>query len=203
MALNTYAALQTALATWLDVATADLSSTVADLVTVGESRIFREARTKDMETALSVAISSGVAALPTGYLDLKFAYIDGSPTYHLQRKSPEWIYLNYPVRAAQGTPQFIAREGANFIFGPYPSSSYTVKGIFYKNIGPLSTSAHALFTSNPDLYLFACLAESELVIGRDKRVPLWEAKYQKILSDVNNQDKREGNSGSVLQVRAA
>lgn len=40
-------------------------------------------------------------------------------------------------------------------------------------------------------------------IGRDKRVPLWEAKYQKILADVNGADQRENASGSSLQTRLA
>jgi hypothetical protein len=60
---------------------------------------------------------------------------------------------------------------------------------------------NALFTNNPDLYLFACLAEAEIIIGRDKRVQLWEAKYQKILGLVNGVDNEESASGSSLQTR--
>ena len=48
---------------------------------------------------------------------------------------------------------------------------------------------------------FACLAESEILIGRDARIPIWEAKYQRILMDVNGADKAEDSSGSSLQMR--
>lgn len=203
MSFTTYALFKTSLATWLDVSATDLSTIIDDLVTVAETRIFREARTRDMEYALSSTISSGVVALPTGYVALKFAYIDGTPTQKLERRPAEWIYDSYPTRSASGKPCFIAREGTNFIFGPYADSAYTVKGIYYKRLTAVSSSPNALFLANPDLYLFACLAESEIVIGRDTRIPLWETKYKMILDRVNGEDKAEDQSGSTLQMRVS
>lgn len=198
MAITTYANLQTALSNWLK--RSDLTSYLPDFVTIGETRIFREARTSDMETALSVAIASGVAALPTGYIDLKFAYVNASPTLRLKRRSASWIYENYPTRSSDGKPSFIAREGTNFIFGPYPDSNYTITGVFYKNIGPLSSSAHALFTANPDLYLFASLVAAEPFIKNDKRLVLWEAQYQRALEGANKVTRDEDYSGGGLEV---
>ena len=49
-------------------------------------------------------------------------------------------------------------------------------------------SANTLFTDTPDLYLFAALAETEPFLKNDKRVPLWIAKRDAILFDVNKQD---------------
>ena len=201
MAITTYAELKTAVTSWLDIATADLSSIVDDLVTVAEKRIFRECRTRDMEDTFSTAISSGTIALPTGYVELKYARVDGTPSQPLERRSAEALYEMYPNRSSDGKPKFIAREGSTFIFGPYPDSGYTVKGVYYKRLTVVSSSANALFTSNPDLYLFACLAESEIVIGRDSRIAIWEAKYNKILADVNGEDRREQASGSTLRMR--
>lgn len=207
MSLTTYAQLKTAVARWVansDQATANslgMDATIDDLVTVAESRIFREARTKDTEASINTAISSGVIAVPSDYIDLKFAYIDGTPVQTLERRTAEWIYTANATRSATGKPRYIARETTNFIFGPYPDSGYTVKGVYYKRLSALSSTAHALFTNNPDLYLFACLAESTIMIGRDDRIPLWEAKYQKILFDVNGYAKKEDASGSALQMR--
>ena len=201
MAITTYAELKTAVTNWLDITSTDLTSTIDDLVTIAEKRIFRECRTRDMEVALSDTISSGVIALPTGYVELKSAYIDRSPAQKLERRDVDYIYDKYPTRSSSGLPLYIAREGTSLIFGPYPDSAYAVKGIYYKRLAALSTTAHALFTNNPDMYLFACLAEAELLIGRDSRIPLWEGKYQKILADVNGEDRREQASGSVLRMR--
>lgn len=202
MAITTHAQLKTAIAAWLDVSSTDLTSVIDDLVTVGEKRIFRDARTRDMETALSSAIASGVIALPTGYVGLKHAYVDGSPVQHLERRPADWIYRMYPQRSAEGKPQFIAREKTNFIFGPFPDSGYTVKGVYYMHLTAISGSGtNALFDANQDLYLFGCLAESEPLLGRDPRVPLWEAKYQKILATVNGEEKEGDYAGGSLQMR--
>lgn len=207
MALATYADLTTAVARWTggsdasDATALGFASTIADLVTIAESRIFRETRTKDTEASLSTAIASGVITVPSDYIALKFAYVDGTPVQTLERRSAEWIYANYSTRSATGKPKFIAREVSNFIFGPYADSGYTIKGVYYKRLAALSSAAHALYTNNPDLYLFGCLAESNILIGNDKRIALWEQKYQKILNDVNGFSRAEDASGSGLQMR--
>lgn len=208
MAITTYAELKAAVARWMgnsDSATAanmGITSTIDDLVTIAEARIFRECHTKDTEASLSTAIASGVIAVPSDYLSLRFFYINSSRIQKLERRSPEWIYENYPTRSASGIPKFIARDAGNFIFGPYPDSGYTVVGGYYKKLAALSTTAHALFTNNPDLYLFGCLAEAAILIGADQRIQLWEAKYMKIMNDVNGYSKAEGASGSAIQMRA-
>lgn len=207
MALTTYAELKTAVARWTGgsdastAATTGMTNTIDDLVTIAESRIFRESRTKDTEASISTAIASGVIAVPSDYIALKFAYVDGSPVQTLQPRPAEWIYSNYSTRSATGKPKFIARETTNFIFGPYADSGYTVKGVYYKRLTALSSAVHNLFLNNPDLYLFGCLAESIILIGRDDRIPLWEAKYNKILNDINGVDKTSETANASLQMR--
>lgn len=203
MSFANYTAFTASLSSWMDIGTSDIGASLyADLVTVGEERIFREVRNKDMETSFSASIASGILSLPTSYLALKTAYVDTTPIQSLERRPAEWIRLNYPYNSGSGVPQYIARYGSNFIFGPYPDSDYTITGIYYKKPTAISgASLNDLFTNNPDLYLFACLAESEILIGRDNRIPVWEAKYQRILADVNGADKAEDSSGSSLQMR--
>lgn len=202
MAITTYATLEAAVSSWLDIDSSNISNQIADIVMLAEQRILREARTKDNEATLALTIgATGQAALPADYVALKFCYITTSPSYALERRSAEWIYSEYPARTSSGMPRFIAREGSNFIFGPYPDSGYSIAGVYYKSLGPLSSAVYDLFTNNPDLYLFGCLAEAELIIGRDPRVAIWESKYQRILSDVNGFSKAEDNSGSTLRMR--
>lgn len=200
MALTTYAELQTSVKSWLH--RADLDSIIPDFITLAEARIFREVRARSMETALSDTIASGVIALPTGYIELKYAYVNRTPVKTLKRREARFIYEKYPTRSGMGEPRYIAREASNFIFGPYPDSAYTITGVYYKNIGPLSSSAHALFTDNPDLYLWASLAEAEPYMKNDKRIMLWETKYQAIKDAVNGLAEREDFSGSDLQMTA-
>lgn len=201
MAITTYAELKTACSNWLK--RDDLTSRIPEFITLAETRLFRELRIKAMEASFSTAITSGSITTPTSYIDLKYAYIDRSPVQWLERKPAAWIYEHYPTRSADGVPKVIARQASTFIFGPYPDSGYTVAGVYYKNIGPVSTSAHAVFTDNPDLYLFGALLEAVPYLHNDKRAALWNAKYMDSLQRVQAMDEREDYSGSTMQIRAA
>lgn len=209
MSFASYTDFGASLAGWLldsDSATStDIGvSLVSDLITVGESRIFREARNVDMETSFGDTITAGLLALPASYLALKSAYVDTSPQQSLERRPAEWIRMTYPQTSSSGIPKFIARYGQNFIFGPYPDSAYTVNGIYYKRPTAISGSAlNTLFVNQPDLYLYACLSQAAIVTGANPKIPLWEAAYLKILAAVNGADRAEDSSGSTLQMRPA
>ena len=201
MALNTYAALKTAVAGWMRVAAADVSSQIDDVVTLGETRIYREARTRDGEKSYATAMAAGTVSVPSDYVQMKFLYTSATPSVALERRSAEWIYANYPTNTSSGAPRYFGRDAGSFIFGPYPDSNYTVTGVYYQKFAALSSALNNQFLNNPDLYLFACLAESEIILGRDSRIPIWEAKYGRILDDVNGLARAEDASGSTLRMR--
>lgn len=195
--LDTYANLRTALTTRLD--TSDiLPADADDLFTEAELRIYRELRVRQMETSFSVGITGGVAALPAGYADLKYAYVDANPTRLLQRKPASWIYLQYPQRSASGTPIYISRVGANFIFGPY-GGNHTVAGVYFqKPATVVNTTLTGVLLSNPDLLLYGALAEAEKLLGRESRAPIWETRFQEIKAQVVSESDRENFSGGPL-----
>lgn len=198
MAITSYSELKTACANWL--ARADLTTYIPDFITLAEARIYRELKVRQMETALSSAIASGVLTVPTGYLEMKWAYVNGSPIKALRRASLEELYSQYPTRASDGKPAVFAREGENFIFGPYPDSAYTIKGTYYKKLTALSdaNTTNWLITDAPDLILFASLTEAKAFLMDDNRIPLWEARYQSAKDRIQSQDKKEEYSGSVM-----
>lgn len=203
MAISTYSELQTAIINRLH--RADLTSLVPDFIALGEARIYRDLRIRCMETALNSTIASGVIAVPSRYIELKHAYIDGTPVGKLKRKNSDFIYLNYPTRAADGKPKFIAREGENFIFGPYPDSTYTVNGIYYKRLDALSDSnATNWFTANaPDILMFAALYEAADHTGNDAAMSKWGNKYEQVKERIQSENDAEEFSGSPLSVSAA
>ena len=94
-------------------------------------------------------------------------------------------------------------DGSSFVFGPYPSSDYTIKGIYYKRLTAVATTANALFLANPDLYLFAALTEAAPFLKNDARIPVWESKRDRILMDVNGEDQNARFSGGALSMVAA
>jgi len=80
MSITTYAELQTAVGAWLH--RSDLTGIIPDLITLGEKRIFRKARCRVMESALTGTIASGVIAVPSDYLEIKFAYREAPFMHH-------------------------------------------------------------------------------------------------------------------------
>ncbi len=203
MYLASYNELLPSVANW--VHDDNLTSIIPDFVSFAEARIYRDLRIRAMETALSSTISSGVIAVPSGYIDMKFAYVDGSEVRKLQRKNPEWIYTHYRTRSSDGKPFCYAREGENFIFGPYPDSAYTIKGVYYKRLTALSGSNNTnWFTTNaPDLLLAATMLECMIYIQDDARISFWEMKYNMIKDATQRQDDKEEFSGSTLSVTQA
>jgi hypothetical protein len=198
MSISSYSELKTAVSTWL--ARSDLTSYTGDLVALGEKRIYRDLRIRAMEASLSSTIAAGVIAVPDGYVAMKYAYVEANPIGKMQRKDAEWIYEKYPTRAADGQPRYFAREADNFIFGPYPDSTYTIKGVYYKRLTALSDAnpTNWFITNSPDLLLFAALCEAAPFLKADNRIQIWETKYKMVKDSIQLEDDQEEFSGSPL-----
>jgi hypothetical protein len=203
MSITNYSELKAAVGNWLN--RSDLTSYISDFIAMAESTIYRRLRIRAMEASLNSTIASGVIAVPADYLELKHAYIDGTPTTQLQRKSAQWIYENYPLRSADGMPLYIATDGDNFIFGRYPDSYYTIKGTYYKKLSALSDSntTNWFIINAPDLLLFGSLKEAEPFLKNDDRMMLWESKFEKIISAIEQGERKERLSGSSISGTAS
>ena len=94
----------------------------------------------------------------------------------------------------------IAREGSNFIFGPYPDSNYTISGVYYAAPTSIATSANALFVANPDVYLWPSIVEAAGYCRDLELVQYAEGKYQQVLAQLSDQDAQEYGSGGGLAV---
>lgn len=198
MAIANYSDLKSSVASWLN--RADLTSQIPDLIMLGESRIYRELRLRTMEASLNSTISSGVIAIPSDYLELKYAYVDGTPVQCLSRMNAQSLIEKYPTRSSDVKPTHIATDAGNFIFGPYPDSAYTIKGTYYKKLTALSDSntTNWFTTNSPGILLFAALSEAEPFLKNDSRVTLWQAKYDQEKMLIEQEEMRERFSGGGL-----
>lgn len=200
--ITSYATLQTSIASFLH--RTDMTDIIKELISDAEFRIANELRIRAMEASFSEAISSGVVALPAGFLEWQFLYVDDTNAQKLERKDAEWIYTNYPTRSGSGKPVFFAREGDNVIFGPYPGSSYTVKGRYYKKLDALSDSntTNWFITNAPDLLRYGALCEAAPYMQNDERIGIWERKYEQVKQRIKATERRENTSGSLINTRA-
>jgi hypothetical protein len=203
MSLTTYAQLQNAVLSFAhraniqDAVSADI---IPDLIRLGELWIFRKAKIKEMETALSLTIASGVCTVPSDYTGLRHARIDGSPSRQLRLRPAQWIYEKYPLRSSDSKPFFIGLDAGQFVFGPFPDSNYSVLGTYYAKPTSIASSANAVFLANPDVYLWAAMAEVEPYLKNDKRVALWAAKRDQIMDAMNDEAEDDEYGAGGLEV---
>lgn len=200
--ITNYATLQTSIANFLH--RTDLTSMITEFIADAETRIYNDIRIKAMETSFTNNIAAGVIPLPSGFLEWKFLYVNTSPVQKLDRKDVEWIYQFYPTRDAGGIPKFFAREGANVIFAPYPDSTYTINGIYYKRLESLSetNTTNWLIQNAPDVLRYGALCEAAVYCVNDERVPIWEQKFEAAKRRIMMTDKKERLSGSILTMTA-
>ena len=191
MAFDTFGTLKTAINNWL--ARDDLTSYLEDFISLGELRLSRAVRTRQVVKTLSVTLSSGVASVPSDFLEVQNAFIDGNPVQPLEFKEGQWIIRNYPTRSSHGKPRFMAVVGSDFIFGPFPDSDYDLGGAYYFKPAVLSDSNDTNeYTDNfPDLLLWACLVETSPFLHNDGRLVIWQRKYEETLSGVEMTERRQ------------
>ncbi len=205
MAFNTdYASFVAAVPGWADW-TNSTTTQVHDLIAVGETKLLRELRVRQMEASTTVAINaSGQAPVPADYIEMKNGYLNTSPLTTLERVPLELLLRAYPNRSSTSGKRMVAREGANFVFGGAGAGGDQFYMNYYaKPVSIVSAATiNSLFSEYPDAYLFATLSELEPYIGRDARIQLWQAKFQEVVNNANEQDRAEWLSGSPLAAKA-
>ena len=204
-AITNYSTLQTEVASWL--ARSDLTAAIPGFIQNWEEDFYRDPLnwTQWMEAALSVAISSNVAAVPSDYLGLKVAYISGQTSAPLKRISLDQLYQRYPRAVSGGQAVYIARNRSNFEFGPQITSG-TLVGTYYAKPTVLrddSDGINWLITNAPDLCLYGSLIAAEPYLKDDKRLSLWQAMYANALSSYRARFKEEDFSGGPPHIVAA
>jgi hypothetical protein len=203
--ITSYSTLVTAVSDYL--ARSDLSTFAPLFVQNFEQRFFRQPKNfaRWMEADFTGTIASSVLAVPSDYLDLKTAYVNGNPSSRLEIVSLEMLYGTYPRGSSTGIPFWISRDRTNFVFGPAPDSNYTIKGVYWAKPTPLRSYttggadavAHYLIVNASDLCLYGALCEAESFLKNDSRVSLWKGLYNEALDDYRdlNTEEEAGNVG--------
>lgn len=203
--ISSYSTLLTAVSDYM--ARGNLTTFTPNFVQNFEERFFRDSDNwaSWMESALSVSLSNSVAAVPADYLGLRIAYFSGYP--ELKRITLEQLHERYPrggSTSSSNIAKYIARNGANFEFGPIPGSG-TLLGTYYAKptvlrsytTGGADAAAHFLIVNAPDLLLYGSLLEAEAFVKNDARIALWKSAYDVALDAYRSRFAYEMHSGST------
>jgi hypothetical protein len=185
-----------------DISTSDLSTDVLDLVIgAGEVRIYRDLRSSVQDTALSLTVTGGAAAVPADFLELRGApYVFGCG---VASYVPWEALTDLTQRAARNAsgPIRYSFQGDSMIFYPTVPDSTVVTGQYYKRFADISTGLNALFNRHPDLFIYAALSSSAPFLGEMTRLPIWEQTYTGLVESANEQERRRVTRGSKLATR--
>lgn len=163
---------------------------------------------RPMEAVFTGTITSGTVGVPSDWLSPKLLEVvdsGGNRISELSFISPEQMYTTYPNRQASGIPAYIAREGTNFIFGPFPDSGYNIAGVYYA-AAPLLTSGaptNWMVTQTPTLLLAACLIKAARFLKDQDSLVMWQQEYTDKLGSLILRDKAERWSGGTMAMQAS
>ena len=180
MAISTYAELLTALENHLD--RSDLDDRIVEFVVLGEARIGREVKARQMEQRVSTTPTTVYVSLPSDYVSMRGVRIEGSTVGFLDYITPDAFFGEFPSSNA-GTSNKYTIFGDEVVFPKVPTGD--VEFWYYKKLTALATTTNTLFTVNPDLYLYASLTASAPYLKDDKRIQIWEGLYRQARDSVN------------------
>ena len=208
MALNTYTALKTAIANWLN--RSDLTDEIADdFIKLTEADFNSKLRIRQMEQIDTITIDSETETVPTGFIGVRSFYILSSDTkYTLEYITPHNLF---EVKGGSTTarPRAYTIESDNetetFRFGPSPDTSYTGYLSYYKAISALSVSntSNWMLANHPAVYLYGSLYHAANFLGGIDQTQLgqWLQMYSTALERCENNDRQDSYGGAPVVQR--
>jgi len=200
MSITNYSELQASVASWLN--RADLTANINDFITLAESQLSRDLKTRQMElkATLSTVVGVNTVALPTDMLEMRRFQVAGSYNQPLSYRTPDEQSIDFSSNSS-GQPIVFTVIGANAELAPIPDAIYSLELTYRQRIPALSdtNTTNWLLTNWPDAYLWASLIAATPFIMNDARLPVWQGLYSQAISGINGID---WYSGTTMKVRA-
>jgi hypothetical protein len=199
MALNTWTALKTSVADWLN--RADLTAVVPDFITLAEAQINRRllmaGPVRQMMARDDLSIDAEFVTVPEDFAGTRSIYIDGEqgPLFYAEPEKIDELLENFTTLPS-GNPTRFSVVGGEFRFYPWNGTTVAAKLTYWQRIPALggSQATNWLLDSHPDAYLYGALLQSAPYLKADARIGVWGNAFETILSDIVTADKIERNA---------
>ena len=207
MSLNSYDDLKTAVANWVD--RDDLTSRVSDFITLGESRINKHLRIRQMErrSQMSTIADTEYYWLPPGWLKgrhLKLVNAYGSADADMEYLTPESLDVVNMRKygGGAGIPKYYTIVGNEFRFLPKPTAVYTIEVLYYKKLDSLSSTqtSNEVFSDFPDIYLYAGILEASIFLKDAASAKEYGMLLSNAITAAQDSDQQDRHSGGALNV---
>ena len=205
MAFTSYSDLKTTIENYL--ARSDLTSQIPDFIRLGELRLQRDLRTRQMLVVATASTTGNdeTVGLPSDFLEMRDIHIKTTPVTSLTYLSPSAFYASARTTDI-GKPVDYTVLGSEIQLAPTPDTAYTLQMLYYAKPQFLSdTNSSNVFLANyPDALLYAALGEAEPYLMNDARLQTWAALYDRAVNAISVSDQSGeygGQSMSMSYVR--
>lgn len=203
MALNTYTALKTSIADFLN--RDDLTSVIPDFISLAEAQMNRDVRHWKMEARSSGQQSSGdeYMQVPSDWIETIRLHLTGSGTTVVNLVSRDAMADKRAANEDEtGTPRMYTHADGQFQLYPTPSVDTDFELLYYQKIPSLSSNAdNWLLLEAPDVYLYGSLLHSAPYLAEDQRVAVWAQMYSAAVARLNESSESARYSGSGLTMK--
>jgi len=190
MAITNYGELKTAAANWMkpntSLVSAETVSRIPEYIANARAelqRILIKARFRKLDNlTTSLAVTSGVATIPTGFHAVKSLRQNASGYERITYQPIDRIEsFNY---AETGQPRHYDRVGDTLVF--WPAVTTTVRMRWTGSLVTLVADADTdwVITNHPDVSLYGALLEADLRLDLEEMRGKWEAAYTRKLGDL-------------------
>lgn len=204
MGLASYTELKTAVADWLN--RTDLTNAIDyDFLPMCEAELKRRVR-RTTKTG-TIYVNAAAISPPSDMAEPISLILETGNAYNdvpLKIVTPQKLA---EVKAAHGgvsgIPTHVAYYNSKFQFAPGPNQSYDCTVIYVLQFTALSGSntTNAILTEAPDAYLYGCLLQAAPYLENDERIPVWQAKFDKAIDQLNEVRQREEYGAGLVEVR--
>jgi hypothetical protein len=160
-------------------------------------------REMTIQAGTSTVAGTPSYALPSDFGEaIAMHVVDGSVENVLEPADFDLIKAGYSNQS--GRPVFWGFVQNEFLLGPTPDGTYSLKLYYYKTIPNLSgtQTTNWLLTTYPKIYLYGALAEAAATVSDDNRSSRWVSPYRSALKTLINDQIRDRGIGGGPMLRA-
>ena len=204
MALTTYTELKASIADFLN--RDDLTTVIADFITLAESQINRDVRHWKMEARSSGQQSGGdeYMQIPADWVESIRLHLTGTGTSAVNLISRDAMADKRERNDdTSGTVMYYTHADGQFQLYPTPSADTDFELLYIQKLDALSGSNadNWRLLEAPDVYLYGALIHSAPYLVEDERVAMWAQMYSASVARLNEASESARFSGSGLRLK--
>ncbi|MDA1189408.1 MAG: hypothetical protein O2854_07010 [Chloroflexi bacterium] len=202
-AVDSWTNLKLAVGLWLN--RSDMSLQIPVFIQLAEAEMKRRIRRSTSST--TIFISAANITGPTDMaspVSLKLDSAGPYSDYALKLATPQMMA---DIRARQGDiqsrPTHFGYWDSQLQFAPDPDQSYDGILVYNTQLTALGSAvaSNTILAEAPDAYVYGTLLQAAPYLGGDERIPLWQAKFDSAITQLNQVREDESYGGSFADVR--